>query len=114
MISARKRSRLLSAVCIMGFIWSFANLIYVFSPFLKHASIWLPALYGLTIALRFISFVGVWHMKKWGVHLFLFNFVFGISILVLFNVEISPLSVILGLLAMTVFLLYYRKMDENL
>src|SRR3972149_4441564 len=113
MVITNKRPRLLTLICLKGFIWSFINLIYVFSPVLKHQSIWLPALYGLTIALRFISYVGVWHMKKWGVHLFILDFSAGLAILSLYGIEINSSSLVLGIISVITFPPYYQRMDEN-
>ena len=53
-------------------------------------------------------------MKKWGVHLFTLDFSAGLAILLLYGIEINPVSVILGIISLITFIPYYRRMDENL
>jgi hypothetical protein len=43
----------------------------MFSPATKKLGDWVPAVYGFIIALSFISYIGVWHMKRWGVEMYI-------------------------------------------
>ena len=108
-----KRPVIITIICIIGLLGSLGGFIFVFSPFIRKIGDWIPAIYGIIIAVKFISFIGVWHMKKWGVHLFLFSFfsdvVFGILI-----DNVSYIGIFFGLLYITFFLIFYRRMAEEL
>jgi len=76
----------------------------------------MPAIYGLIIAGTFISFIGVWHMKRWGPELYFISFCAKILFFVLTHT--FGLSSILGILFSiwftVTFVIYYKKMDLNL
>ena len=107
------RPGILTALCIVGILWSIGNFVFVFSPFIKKISDWAPAIYGIIVAIQFISFIGVWNMKRWGVMLCISAFFTKI----IFSVFVDDLSYVgVGLsVVLTVFLLiFYRKMDDEL
>ena len=109
----RKRPVILTIVCIVGILWSLMNFIFVFSPFIKKISSWTPAIYGIIVALQFISFIGAWHMKRWGVLLFISAF----TCKVIFSIAIKDVSYVGIGLALTIiifFLVFYRRMAEEL
>lgn len=62
-----ERSKIISVICILGFIGVIFSFPQVFSPSIKKIGMFVPGIYGLIIALQFISFVGLWHFKQWGV-----------------------------------------------
>jgi uncharacterized membrane protein (DUF2068 family) len=66
----RKRPIAISILGVIGFIFSAAQIITISAPGIRNVADWYPIVYGTIIALRFISIVGVWHMKKWGAELF--------------------------------------------
>lgn len=70
-----KRPWYISLFCIAGWFWLFVIFPSVFSPETKKIHLLLPTIYGIIIAFLFISFVGVWYMKRWGLELF-FMFIF--------------------------------------
>ena len=109
----RKRPVILSIICIMGILWSLVNFIMVFSPFIKKISDWAPAIYGIIVAVQFISFIGVWHMKRWGVHLFISAFF--VKLIFSFLVDdVSYVGIILSVIFTIFFLIFYRRMDGEL
>lgn len=112
----RKRPLLLTIVCVLGYIWIVFSLPGVFSPAIKKLGDWYPALFGLLVAASFISYVGVWHMKRWGVNLFIITFFVKEMILILindigFNFYMGFTFSIFFIITMIVF---YKRMDENL
>ncbi len=115
-INRLKRPLGISIICFFGFSGAFFSLIYVFSPSLKRYHELLPAFVGVFVALRFISFVGIWHMKKWGVELLAVTY-FVFLLLGIFLKEVYPINYP-GLAFSTWFLIhllfYYRRMDSNL
>jgi uncharacterized membrane protein (DUF2068 family) len=89
------------------------NFIYVFSPFIKKISDWAPAIYGIIVALQFISFIGIWHMKRWGVTLCISAF-FAKIIFSIFVNDISYVGIGLSVVFAVFFLIFYRRMDDEL
>jgi hypothetical protein len=108
-----KRPVILTIVCIVGILWSLVNFIYVFSPFIKKIGDWTPAIYGIIVAVQFISFIGVWNMKRWGVMLCISAFFAKI----IFSISVDDKSYIgmgLSLVFTVFFLIFYRRMGDEL
>ena len=108
-----KRPKLITLVCVLGFIWIVFSFPAVFSPSVKKLGDWYPALFGLIVAVSFISYIGVWHMKRWGVSLFLISFFIKQTILILIN-DINYSGIIFSILFIGVMVFYYKRMDVNL
>lgn len=112
----KKRPVLLTIVCVLGYTWIVFSLPAVFSPAVKKLGDWYPALFGLLVATNFISFVGVWHMKRWGVNLFIITFFIKETIYIIIND--TGYSFYTGI-AFSVFfissmIVFYKRMDVNL
>ena len=112
-VVVRKRPALLSVVCILGYIWVLFSFPSVFSPSVKKLGDWYPALFGLMVASTFISYVGVWHMKRWGVQLFAISFFVKETVLVLIN-DVSIVGIVFSLFFISSMLPFYKRMDLNL
>lgn len=108
-----KRPVILSIICIVGILWSLMNFIFVFSPFIKRISDWAPAIYGIIVALQFISFIGIWHMKRWGVTLCISAFLVKIIFSILVD-DISYVGIVLSATFIVFFLIFYRRMAHEL
>ena len=113
MQTAFKRPGLIKFICILGFIWIVFSFPSVFSPSIKKMGDWYPALFGLIVASSFISYIGVWHMKRWGVQLFIITFFVKETILVLVN-DVDYVGVIFSIFFLITMLSYYKRMDLNL
>lgn len=74
---------------------------------------WYPALFGLIVACSFISYIGVWHMKRWGVQLFAITFFVKEGLLFLKD-DLSVMGVVFSLFFLITMLFFYRRMDLNL
>ena len=111
-----RRPGLITVTCILGFIWMVLVLPGMFSPAVKKMGSYIPMVYGLILCLNFISLIGVWHMKRWGVELFSLTFFVKLSFFILTNqVDFSVYSgIFFSVMFMIVFLIYYAKMDQNL
>jgi uncharacterized membrane protein len=107
------RSKYISVVAVVGLTWSMLSFLYVFSPSVKKVGIWFPAVLGVLVASRFISMIGVWHMKKWGVLLFFISALMKLFLAILLN-QLSIVEVILTLFLGISFLFFFRKMDDNM
>ena len=112
----KKRPVLISIVCVLGYIWIVFSLPGVFSPAVKKLGDWYPALFGLLVAASFISYVGVWHMKRWGVNLFIITFFVKEILLILINdtgVEFYT-GLTFSVFFITTMIVFYKRMDVNL
>lgn len=116
MAQAIKRPKILSILGVAWYIISAGQIIAISAPAIRDISSWYPMLYGSIIALRFISIVGIWHMKKWGVELFVYVTIAKIITQVLVGdfgggaVADSFLSAMLIIIA----LFYYKRMGRDL
>lgn len=107
------RPKLITAVCVLGFIWIVFSFPAVFSPSIKKLGDWYPALFGIIVAFSFIAYIGLWHMKQWGVKLFLITFFVKQILLILIN-DVSYIGLSLSVLFIVAMLFFYKKMDVNL
>ena len=111
-----KRPKIISFICILGFISVIFTFPAVFSPSVKKIGDFVPALYGFIVACSFISYIGLWHMKQWGVQLFLFIFFVKTLFLITIN-DLGPgtiIGILFAIFFAIVLLRFYRKMDVNL
>ena len=71
---SRKRPLVVTIFGIIGWIMVILNFLIAFSPSIKKINEFYPALFSLVMCLQFISLVGIWYMKRWGVELFVVSF----------------------------------------
>jgi len=109
----RKRHVILTIVCIIGILWSLSSFVFVFSPTIKKIIDWTPAIYGIIVAMQFISFIGVWHMKRWGVMICIIAFFAKIIFSVVVN-NISYVEIGFAAAFTICLLIFYRQMDDEL
>jgi hypothetical protein len=111
-----KRPWPITLVCILGYIWMILVLPGMFSPDVKKIGDFVPMIYGLILAFSFISFIGVWHMKRWGVELYLLIFFIKTSFFLLTDqLNYSAYSgIFFSLIFIVIFSFYYKRMDRNL
>lgn len=111
-----KRPVLLTITCIIGFVWMVFVLPGMFSPAIKRLGDFVPMIYGLILAFTFISLIGVWHMKRWGVEMYILVFFIKLSFFILTG-QVSAgtyAGIFFSLLFITCFLIFYKRMDRNL
>lgn len=108
-----KRPALLTIVCILGYIWIVFSFPAVFSPSIKKLGDWYPALFGLLVATSFISYIGIWHLKRWGASLFIVTFFIKEILLILID-DISYVGIVMSLFFIVSMLIYYKRLDSNL
>jgi hypothetical protein len=111
-----KRPGIITFICIIGFIWVIFTFPAVFSPSVKKLGDFVPAVYGLLVAGSFIAYIGLWHMKQWGVLLFLTVFFIKTLFLLLINdLEGSSIGgVVISVIFASILFRFYPKMDVNL
>ncbi|MFL5765205.1 MAG: hypothetical protein ACJ77K_14780 [Bacteroidia bacterium] len=108
-----KRPEILKWVCRVGFASIIVSFVGVFSPSVKKMGDWYPALFGLVVACKFMSYIGVWHMKRWGVQLFIITFFLNETLLVATGTT-NYIRTAFAILYMIPMLIYYKRMDQNL
>lgn len=111
-----KRPKLISAVCILGFISIAISFLCVFAPWTKKMGEFVPVIYGLIVAAGFMSYVGLWYMKKWGLELFIAVFFVKTTFFIVLN-DLGAgtvFSIVSSLIYLIPIGIYYREMDVNL
>jgi uncharacterized membrane protein (DUF2068 family) len=100
----------------MGYLMVVFTFPQVFSPSIKKLGVFMPAIYGLIIAIHFIACVGLWFLKQWGVVLYIIAFFVRIlfymllqdyTLLFFANVGISIIFII-------ILLRFFNRMSPNL
>ena len=111
-----KRPTIISVVCILGFIWMIFVLPGMFSPTVKKIGDFVPMVYGLVLAFSFISLIGIWHMKRWGVEMYILVFFIKLIFFVLTKQVIfsTYIGIVFSTWFIITFLIFYKRMDRNL
>lgn len=102
-----------SVIAIIVILFSFPLL---FVPSIKRMGDFVPMTLGIIITLQFVSVIGIWHMKQWGVQLFIIMFC--INIITFMFLELYGFrfffNIFYSVLFIIFFLFHYKKMDANL
>ena len=111
-----KRPKIITIISIIGYITVLFTFPQVFSPGIKKLGVLMPAIYGILVAGNFISCVGLWYFKQWGVQLYLMSFFAKVIFFMLIQ-QMSYgfyLSASLSLISTIILLRFYPKMSPNL
>jgi hypothetical protein len=111
-----KRPRLISLLCIAGYLSVLLSFPQVFAPSVKKLGIFVPALYGLLVTARFIACVGIWHDKRWGAELYVAAF-FARLLFVVLSTQAGLgfyLGLPLSLASVVILFVYYPRMSPEL
>lgn len=117
-----KRPWYITLFCIAGWLWLFILFPSVFSPETKKIHLLLPSVYGIIIAFLFIALVGIWHLKKWGLHLFFIFLYIKVLLDNLFlksqnsglNISISAGFIFFFIYGIIITIIFYNKMQNEL
>jgi uncharacterized membrane protein (DUF2068 family) len=111
----KERPRLLTILCIKHFILTLIGFAGVLSPQVKHAGMFYPSALGIVISIQFISLIGIWHLKRWGVHLFTYSvIVYAMLQIILERTGLLGYDIFWALFLLITCLVYYKRMDSNL
>jgi hypothetical protein len=111
-----KRPRIISIICIIGYLSVLISFPQVFSPPVKKLGLFVPALYGVLVAAQFIACVGIWYFKQWGVQLYLLSF-FAKTLFFLLSEQTGftfYFGILIALVSIVLLLKHYPKMNPNL
>jgi hypothetical protein len=70
-------------------------------------------MYGLVVALQFISFIGTWYMKRWGVLLFISTTVVKTAFSLIAE-EVNYIGLTVSVILIITLLFFYKKMEDQL
>ena len=112
-LAIRKRPVLITIACILGYIAVICYFVGVFSPAIKKLGDLYPAVLGLIVAVNFISVIGVWNMKRWGINLYILVFFAKLLFQVLID-DIGSPGIVIAVFFISAVLPYYNRMDRNL
>lgn len=110
------RPRIISIIAVTAIILSLLGFPMLFMPSIKRMGDFVPMVLGIIITLQFVSVIGVWYMKRWGVSLFII--IFTIRLITFMVLEMYTFgfyfNIFYSLLFILIFLYHYKKMDTNL
>ena len=112
-----KRPKIISLICIIGYITTLFTFPQVFSPVIKKLGVLMPAVYGILVACNFISCVGVWYFKRWGVQLYILSSFARVIFFLLTAKELAfsfYFGSVIYALSIIFLLRYFPKMSPNL
>ena len=111
-----KRPGVITIICVIGYLSVLFAFPQVFSPPVKKLGLLMPAVFGIIIAAQFISYVGLWYYKQWGVELFVLCF-FVKTLFYLFTDQVGVsfyIGVALSIVFIVLLFRHYPKMSPNL
>src|ERR1700741_4963050 len=111
-----KRPKSIRIAVGASFVPVLLSFLMIFMPSIKRMGDFIPMIFGIITTLQFVSLIGIWHMKRWGVHLFLIMFCIRIITYVLLDMYTFGLffGIFYSIIVIVFLLIHYRKMDTNL
>lgn len=107
---------MLTIFCVISYLGMVISFPQVFSPAVKKLGVFMPAIYGMLVAMQFMATVGIWYFKQWGVQWYLFSF-FAKIIFFMLTAQTGftfYFSTVISLAFIVIQLRWYRKMNPNL
>ena len=112
-VTCPKDIRIVTIIALILVLLAFPML---FTPSIKRMGDFIPMILGIIITLQFVSLIGIWHMKQWGVQLFIIMFC--IRVITFMFLDLYEFrfffNIVYSLTFIVFFLIHYRKMDTNL
>lgn len=111
-----QRPKIISVVSVIAIVLVLLAFPMLFTPSIKRMGDFIPMILGIIITLQFVSLVGIWHMKKWGVHLFIIMFCARVITFMFLDIYSFRFyfNIFYSIIFIVFFLIHYRKMDSNL
>ena len=111
-----QRPKVISAVTVIAIVLILLAFPMLFMPSIKRMGDFIPMILGIIITLQFVSLIGIWHMKKWGVQLFIIMFCIRVITFMFLDIFTFRFyfSITYSIIFIVFFLIHYRKMDTNL
>ena len=110
------RPKSISVVTVIAIVLVLLAFPMLFMPSIKRMGDFIPMTLGIIITLQFVSLIGIWHMKQWGVQLFII--MFSVRVITFMFLEMYSFrfyfNIFYSILFAIFFLIHYRKMDAKL
>lgn len=111
-----QRPKSISIITVTAIVLVLLAFPMLFTPSIKRMGDFVPMVLGIIITLQFVSLIGIWHMKQWGVQLFIIMFC--VRVITFMFLDLYTFRFFFNILYSVVFiiffLIHYRKMDTNL
>jgi hypothetical protein len=110
------RPKSISVITVIAIILVLLAFPMLFMPSIKRMGDFIPMILGIIITLQFVSLIGIWHMKQWGVQLFIIMFCVRIITFMFLDMYTFRFyfNIFYSLVFIVFFLIHYRRMDQNL
>jgi hypothetical protein len=91
----------ITLICLIGFIGVLISIPLIFSPFVSMFGAWYPPYLALSVVVGFVSMLGLWKMRRWG--LFLYTAAFFINQIILLKAGLwNPMGLALPLVVILI------------
>lgn len=110
------RPKSISIISITAIVLVLLAFPMLFTPSIKRMGDFVPMILGIIITLQFVSLIGIWHMKQWGVQLFIIMFCLRLITFMFLDLYTFRFffNIFYSIIFIVFFLIHYRKMDSNL
>lgn len=111
-----QRPKSISIITVTAIVLVLLAFPMLFTPSIKRMGDFVPMVLGIIITLQFVSLIGVWHMKQWGVQLFIIMFCVRVVTFMFLDLYTFRFffNIFYSIIFIIFFLIHYRKMDTNL
>jgi hypothetical protein len=110
------RPRTISVISVIAIVLILLAFPMLFMPSIKHMGDFVPMVLGIIITMQFVSVIGIWHMKRWGVILFILMFT--IRVVTFMYLDMLGFrfyfNIFYSVIFIVIFLRYVKRMDTNL
>lgn len=110
------RPKSISVITVIAIVLVLLAFPMLFTPSIKRMGDFVPMTLGIIITLQFVSLIGIWHMKQWGVQLFIIMFCVRVITFMFLDLYTFRFffNILYSIIFIIFFLIHYRKMDTNL
>jgi hypothetical protein len=111
-----QRPKSISIITVTAIVLVLLAFPMLFTPSIKRMGDFVPMVLGIIITLQFVSLIGIWHMKQWGVQLFIIMFCVRVMTFMFLDLYTFRFffNIFYSIIFIIFFLINYRKMDTNL
>ena len=110
------RPKIISITAVSAIVLVLLSFPMLFLPSIKKLGDFIPMSLGSVITLQFVALIGIWHMKRWGVELFIVAFFARLLLFMSLNLYDFRFyfNITYSVIFSICFLFHYKKMDSNL
>ena len=111
-----QRPKSISVITVTAIVLVLLAFPMLFTPSIKRMGDFVPMVLGIIITLQFVSLIGIWHMKQWGVQLFIMMFCVRVITFMFLDLYTFRFffNILYSIIFIVFFVIHYRNMDKNL